>query len=269
MVVDYSKFDKIVDSDDEDEKQPSAAAPSQPPVVPAPSQSAAPYPKGLPPGGVPFADLDEKTQQEILAQNPELAKAAGVQAIKPTPTNSKDKKRKQFKHGDQVVYEWDQSLDEVNIYITMPPGCLAKHLTVDIKAQHLKIGITGNPPYLNESLFSKVKTQESFWTVEDGELHITLCKMNKAESWDAALMGHGQLDTLTQEEVRKDILLERFQEENPGFDFSGATFNGAVPDARSFMGGGGTTESLASDPRACFELASLGHAQEEESAPLV
>jgi hypothetical protein len=38
-------------------------------------------------------------------------------------------------------------------------------------------------------------------------------------------------------EVQKNILMERFQEENPGFDFSGAKMNGTVPDATNFMGG--------------------------------
>jgi hypothetical protein len=33
------------------------------------------------------------------------------------------------------------------------------------------------------------------------------------------------------------MMLERFQEEHPGFDFSGAEFNGSVPEARDFMGG--------------------------------
>ncbi len=40
-----------------------------------------------------------------------------------------------------------------------------------------------------------------------------------------------------QNEMQKNILLERFQEENPGFDFSGAEVNGMVPDPRNFMGG--------------------------------
>jgi len=35
--------------------------------------------------------------------------------------------------------------------------------------------------------------------------------------------------------MRKKILLERFQEENPSFDFSQAEINGNVPDARTFM----------------------------------
>ena len=29
--------------------------------------------------------------------------------------------RQQFKYGDRVVYEWDQNIDDVNIYIDPPP----------------------------------------------------------------------------------------------------------------------------------------------------
>jgi len=32
------------------------------------------------------------------------------------------------------------------------------------------------------------------------------------------------------------MMLEKFQEENPGFDFRGAGFNGNVPNPREFMG---------------------------------
>lgn len=45
------------------------------------------------------------------------------------------------------------------------------------------------------------------------------------------------MDPLEQEETKKKLMLERFQEENPGFDFSGAEFNGSAPDPRTFMGG--------------------------------
>ena len=31
------------------------------------------------------------------------------------------KGRQQFKHGDRVVYEWDQTMEDVNIYIDPPP----------------------------------------------------------------------------------------------------------------------------------------------------
>ena len=38
-------------------------------------------------------------------------------------------------------------------------------------------------------------------------------------------------------QVQKSIMKERFQEENPGFDFSNAEFSGSCPDPRTFMGG--------------------------------
>ena len=73
----------------------------------------------------------------------------------------------------------------------------------------------------------------------DGEININLQKMNKAEAWDAALLGRdgAEVDPAAKEEVKRALMLERFQEEHPGFDFSNATFNGDIPSARDFMGG--------------------------------
>ncbi|CAL1162042.1 unnamed protein product [Cladocopium goreaui] len=65
--------------------------------------------------------------------------------------------------------------------------------------------------------------------IEDGELHIQLQKVHKGETWHAALKGHGQLDMFSEQEVNKKLMLERFQEEHPGFDFSGASFSGQAP----------------------------------------
>ena len=156
-------------------------------------------------------------------------------------------------HNGQLIYEWDQTLDEVNIYIKPPkilikkyqdeykkqlkPGEKLPELDIKIAPTHLSIGIKGNPPFLNEELGGKVNTSESVWMIEDDELHILLCKMYKAETWTSACKGHQKLDPLAESEMKKKILLERFQEENPGFDFSGAEVNGMVPDPRSFMGG--------------------------------
>lgn len=49
----------------------------------------------------------------------------------------------------QKIYEWDQSLDEVNVYIDLPSGVKAKQLACDILPNHLRVGIKGNPPYLD------------------------------------------------------------------------------------------------------------------------
>jgi hypothetical protein len=47
----------------------------------------------------------------------------------------------------------------------------------------------------------------------------------------------GLVDPITREKMKEKLMLERFQEENPGFDFRDATFNGEAPNPRSFMGG--------------------------------
>jgi len=66
-----------------------------------------------------------------------------------------------------------------------------------------------------------------------------LIKAHKGETWTQVLKGrHGiEIDPITKESIKKEMMLERFQEENPGFDFRNAEFNGAVPEARDFMGG--------------------------------
>ena len=72
---------------------------------------------------------------------------------------------------------------------------------------------------------------------DSGELNINLQKMKKGVAWPCVFVGHDEVDPLAKNEVQKKLMLERFQEENPGFDFSNAEFNGSVPDARTFMGG--------------------------------
>mmetsp|Transcript_62062 Transcript_62062/g.71136 ORF Transcript_62062/g.71136 Transcript_62062/m.71136 type:complete len:179 (-) Transcript_62062:2295-2831(-) len=161
--------------------------------------------------------------------------------------------RQKFEHEGRTIYEWDQTLDEINIYINPPPIVLPKYradfekqlqpgqklpaLAVEIAVGTVTVGLKGNPPFLQEALTSSVKPSESYWYIEGEELQINLQKLKKAEMWDSVFARHAKLDPLTAGEVKKQILLERFQEENPGFDFSNAEFNGQVPDARTFMGG--------------------------------
>ena len=109
-----------------------------------------------------------------------------------------------------------------------------------IEPRRLRIGLKGNPPFIDESTPELVVVDESTWTMgEDGEINVTLQKAKRGVTWGCALMGRGQqeVDPVTKQEMQRSIMLERFQAENPGFDFSQAEFNGSVPDASTFMGG--------------------------------
>jgi len=185
--------------------------------------------------------------------------------------------RYRFEYNGNTIYEFEQGLDDVTIYIVPPPYVTkGRQVKCTISANHLKLGLVdhGNAQkqswFLNEDTYGTVDVDESTWTLEDYDdedrdknknnndgsrrkvIVITLIKANRGTAWEAALKGSGgilasntatsnspskTIDAFSMEQVKKDLLLERFKEENPGFDFSGADFNGSVPDARSFMGG--------------------------------
>ncbi|KAG8579118.1 hypothetical protein GDO81_010723 [Engystomops pustulosus] len=64
---------------------------------------------------------------------------------------------------------------------------------------------------------------------EDKKLiRIVLTKTNRdaGNCWSSLLEGEYSADPWVQDEMQKKLTLERFQRENPGFDFSGAEISG-------------------------------------------
>jgi hypothetical protein len=113
----------------------------------------------------------------------------------------------------ETIYEWDQTLEEVNLYISLPDTLPSRLLYCTIKPQHVELGVKGNPPYLNHDLGGPVKVDSSFWTIEDRIMHVTLQKRQKGQPWPSAIAGHGNLDAFTADQEQRRLMLERFQEE--------------------------------------------------------
>jgi len=161
------------------------------------------------------------------------------------------KKRYAFQVEDQTIYEWNQSIDEVCLFVPRPPMLQsARQLLCHIAAKHLQLGLRNASTheatlYLDESFPHPVDVSESTWVLEEDCIVIHLCKANQALIWESPLVGrvvHGQrvqsqLSPIDVERERETILRERWQQEHPGMDFSGAVFNGSAPDPRTFMGG--------------------------------
>jgi len=95
--------------------------------------------------------------------------------------------RIQYLHNGRVVYEWDQTPKAAMIYIRPPSDLKKTDLDIRIAAKHLRVGRKGKPSFLSEETFDFVDEEMSSWSFEDGELHILLKKMKKAE-WPAVLM---------------------------------------------------------------------------------
>jgi hypothetical protein len=195
------------------------------------------------------SNKEEQQEEPRIQRNAPPSKIA-TPASAPTITGIMRKEESNgrfvFEFNGQAIYEWEQTLDEVTIYVAPPPFVKkGNQINCKISPGHLHLGLQGgSQAFLNEPTGGLVDSSESTWSLEeeDGQklICIYLIKAHKGQQWNTALAGRHSsvaLNPLAQEQVKKDLMLERFQEENPGFDFRGAEFNGEVPDPRTFMGG--------------------------------
>ena len=70
-----------------------------------------------------------------------------------------------FEFQGKKIYEWEQSLEDVTIYIDVPPGKdKASDFDIEIRASKLRVGLKGHDRcFIEEDTFEKVDTSESSW----------------------------------------------------------------------------------------------------------
>ena len=54
---------------------------------------------------------------------------------------------------DMENYCWTQTLQEVNINVPVPKGTKSRFVVCEIKKNHLKVGLKGQPPVIDVCLF--------------------------------------------------------------------------------------------------------------------
>ncbi|KAL3838075.1 hypothetical protein ACJIZ3_022666 [Penstemon smallii] len=112
---------------------------------------------------------------------------------------------------DMDNYTWGQSLQEVNIAVPVPPGTKSRFIVCEIKKNHIKVGLKGQPPILEVSvlsanvvhllsyrgeLFQSIKVDDCFWSLEDQKsVSILLTKQNQMEWWKYLVKGEPEIDT--------------------------------------------------------------------------
>lgn len=65
---------------------------------------------------------------------------------------------------------------------------------------------------------------------EDKKLLVILLEKSKAhDSWISVVKGQDEVDPSMKESMDRKMLLEKFQRDYPGFDFSGAEMTGQLP----------------------------------------
>ncbi|XP_019189089.1 PREDICTED: protein BOBBER 1 isoform X2 [Ipomoea nil] len=97
---------------------------------------------------------------------------------------------------DMDNYSWVQSLQEVTITIPVPPGTKSRFIECNIKKNHLKVGLKGQPPVIDAELYKPVKVDDCFWSLEDQKsISVLLTKSDQMEWWKFLVKGEPEIDT--------------------------------------------------------------------------
>jgi hypothetical protein len=98
--------------------------------------------------------------------------------------------------GKTEHYVWTQTLQEAHVTFPVPDGTLSKQVAVEIRSNSLKVGLKGQEWITDGHLHKRIKVEDSFWTLEDGNrICIYLQKENQMEWWKCIIQGDPEIDT--------------------------------------------------------------------------
>ncbi|KAK7410712.1 hypothetical protein VNO78_01719 [Psophocarpus tetragonolobus] len=159
---------------------------------------------------------------------------------------------------DLEKYFWTQTLQEVSVNVPVPNGTKSRFVICEIKKNHLKVGLKGQPPIIEGELYKPVKPDDCYWSIEDqNTISILLTKHDQMEWWKCLVKGDPEIDTQkvepenskladldpetrqtvekmmfdqrqktmglpTSDELQKQEILKKFMAEHPEMDFSRA-----------------------------------------------
>ncbi|KAJ3106585.1 hypothetical protein HDU97_005950 [Phlyctochytrium planicorne] len=161
---------------------------------------------------------------------------------------------------DALPYKWKQTLKDVDITVEIPKGTRGRDLAIVLKKKEISVGFKGKEPIFNGELCQSIKLEDSTWTLEGGEIQIHLEKINQMEWWKNVVTHHPAIDTTkiepensklsdldgdtramvekmmfdqrqkqmglpSSDEMKKQEILRKFQQQHPEMDFSNAKFS--------------------------------------------
>lgn len=90
---------------------------------------------------------------------------------------------KSFRRGEP--HKFEQAAGEVYAWWTLPAGVSGKEVKVQVSkfGGHLKV-TARDVAIFDRPLFKQVRGDDVVWSIEDGDLHLTLTKMERNQVWD-------------------------------------------------------------------------------------
>ena len=131
------------------------------------------------------------------AQSSATAKKDGAVAPEPEK-NDKGEIAPNAGNGASTSWgEWFQSLGDVTVNVSVPPGSKSRDLDVVMTRTKIKVARKGQPPVLEGKLHAEIVEDDSFWSIVDGDtVQFTLQKKNAMEWWSQITESDGvKIDT--------------------------------------------------------------------------
>ena len=100
----------------------------------------------------------------------------------------------------ELGYSWEQGESDVTVTVPIPKGTKAKLCEVKLGNTTLSVGLKGQAPILSGNLFSRIKEEDSMWSIEDGErlvVHMEKANLNHEEWWHCVIAGHPKINMKT------------------------------------------------------------------------
>ncbi|KAK9464912.1 HSP20-like chaperone [Lipomyces arxii] len=177
-----------------------------------------------------------------------------------TPEQTAAAIAKEKEEQDALPYKWSQVLEEVTVIVPVLVGTRARDLSVILKPTSISIGLKNATPILSGTLYKPIKPDDSTWTLEDQrEITITLAKQNAVEWWPHVVTDAPKIDVTriqpensklsdldpetrgmvekmmfdqqqkqkglpSSDEMKKQEMFKKFQQQHPEMDFSQAKF---------------------------------------------
>ena len=72
-------------------------------------------------------------------------------------------KRLAYEQDGHVIYEWEQTIDEINVFVKSPPGVVAKRIECNIRPGSVTLGVKGEVPFLNGDFDAFIDKSQAVW----------------------------------------------------------------------------------------------------------
>ncbi|DBA02056.1 TPA: hypothetical protein N0F65_000303 [Lagenidium giganteum] len=173
-------------------KKKQETAPKKPKVAEAPKEV---------PRFEEIADDDDEPKENKPAANT-VNKAETKTSEKDSADKEKEKEEEDdgpapVGNGGQTdKYVWTQTLQEAQVSFPVPEGTKSRFVQVDLTSTKLKVALKGGETLADGLLHKKIKVDDSFWTLEDGNrICVYLQKENQMEWWKCIIQGDAEIDT--------------------------------------------------------------------------